>query len=145
MSILRDWDETRTIQIELSIIGWDADPKIGEWYLDIQDLSNERQLPASLANMLHEALLRQYLTGDEIFDEIPADIFITFRSTGYYDPGNTYGPPEICYPPEEDDERTMLGVRFVYGDESREILLTLEEQNAIFAHYENEVKEYELE
>ena len=34
---------------------------------------------------------------------------IDWLSSGYYDPGCTYGPPERCYPPEGSDERVLAG------------------------------------
>ena len=35
------------------------------------------------------------------------ELVIEGTSSGYYDPGRTYGPPEKCYPPEGEDERTF--------------------------------------
>ena len=35
----------------------------------------------------------------------PGMLEINFLSSGYNDPGRSYGPPERCYPPEGDDER----------------------------------------
>jgi len=32
---------------------------------------------------------------------------VNFLSSGYYDAGQTCGPPESCYPPEGEDERTL--------------------------------------
>ena len=138
------WDDTHTIQIELSFDGWYANATVGRWYLDIQDLTNEQQLPEEIANLIHSALIRQYLTGDEIFDEIPADIFITFRASGYYDPGYTSGPPDQCYPPDSCDDRELVEIYLEYGDDSVRINFTAEEQQQLFAHFENAVNEYEL-
>jgi hypothetical protein len=42
------------------------------------------------------------------------EIIIPFRAKGYYDSGRLYGPPEKCYPPEGDDERTLSGECQVY-------------------------------
>lgn len=36
---------------------------------------------------------------------------IDFVSTGYSDPGFISGPPEKCYPPEGEEERTVSGAR----------------------------------
>jgi len=35
------------------------------------------------------------------------DLVLPFFSSGYSDPGQCSGPPERCYPPECDDERTF--------------------------------------
>ena len=35
------------------------------------------------------------------------ELVIEGTSSGYYDPGQRYGPPEKCYPPEGNDERTF--------------------------------------
>jgi len=35
------------------------------------------------------------------------ELVIEGTSSGYCDPGCTYGPPEKCYPPEGEDERTF--------------------------------------
>lgn len=34
-------------------------------------------------------------------------LIVVFRSSGYYDPGKTWGRPEDCYPPEGEDEREV--------------------------------------
>lgn len=36
------------------------------------------------------------------------------ESTGYYDPGRTYGLPEDCYPPEGEDEREVVAARLIH-------------------------------
>lgn len=36
---------------------------------------------------------------------------IDFTSSGYSDPGFISGPPEKCYPPEGEEERTVKGAR----------------------------------
>ena len=41
-------------------------------------------------------------------DMLTCELVIEFNSIGYYDPGQFYGPPENCYPPEHDDERIPL-------------------------------------
>lgn len=138
------WDETRTIPVELSFDGWYADMNVGRWYLDIQDLTNEQQLPEEIANIIHTRLIRDYLTGDEIFDEVPAELFITFRSSGYYDPGYTSGPPDQCYPPDGCDDRELVEIYLEYGDDRVRIGFTDEEQQQIFNYYQDVVDEYEL-
>jgi hypothetical protein len=42
-----------------------------------------------------------------IIDDRPFEITLHWRSSGYYDPGRTYGDPYYCYPPEGEDERTL--------------------------------------
>jgi hypothetical protein len=39
------------------------------------------------------------------------ELEIEFVSSGYIDPGSIAGPPEKCYPPEGDEERTIVGMR----------------------------------
>ncbi len=36
------------------------------------------------------------------------------ESSGYYDPGRTYGLPEDCYPPEGEDERAVVAARLIH-------------------------------
>lgn len=139
------WDENRTISVELSFDGWFAAPRVGRWYLDIHDLTNEQQLPENIANIIHTRLMRDYLTGDEYFDEIPGELFITIRCTGYYDPGYTSGPPDQCYPPDGCDDRELVEIYLMYGEERVRIDFTDEERQEIFDYYQNMVEEYELE
>ena len=35
------------------------------------------------------------------------ELDMSFLSSGYDDPGRTYGEPEDCYPPESEDERVL--------------------------------------
>ena len=43
-----------------------------------------------------------------------ADLFIEAESSGYEDPGRTWGDPETCYPPEGEDERTIKKLTITY-------------------------------
>jgi hypothetical protein len=63
---------------------------------------------------------RNEKTGDLLKEDDLPDIYdqkfefervlITLNISGksYYDPGYTYGPPEICYPPEEETEIELV-------------------------------------
>jgi len=52
--------------------------------------------------------------------EIEAEVEGT--STGMYDPGKQWGPPDTCYPPEEEDERIITDLTLVIYDEEGEEL-----------------------
>ena len=93
--------------------------------------------------MLNAALLRHTLCGDEVFDDEPADLYIEFQAEGYEDSGSTYDP-ETAYPPEWCDERTLIKVRFEFGDDPVNVELSEYEQQQIFNHFEHEVYECEL-
>lgn len=140
------WDETVEIQIELVLNGYMPNPRIvGEFYRDIDDITRDKSLPPGISRTIDKILLREILCGDEVLNDVPADIFIVFRAVGYYDSGCTYGPPENCYPPEGDEERTMFKVRFEYGEDSKELTLTQEEMVEIFEEYTEFVDEYEVD
>jgi len=44
------------------------------------------------------------------------DIEVTIQVRGHQDPGYTSGPPEDCYPPDEDEEREIKALK-VFGIE----------------------------
>ena len=139
------WNKSAILQVELIVNNLVPDWRaVGAFYRDVRDASNDKQLPPDIANMLNAALLRDALCGDEQFFEEPADLFIEFRSQGYYDPGSTYNP-ETAYPPEGEDERTLIKVRFEFGDDPKEIELSEYEQQQIFNYFEDEVNEYEID
>lgn len=145
MRATQDWNIDAELQVECIIEGFSPNMSRGEWELDVWNLSQDQQLPREVSDVVETAIYRELLCGDERFDETPLDIFIRFNSRGYYDPGCTYGPPENCYPPEGDDERTLIEVRMEYGDDSTNVPLTGEEQQAIFDGLQNIVDEYEIE
>jgi len=75
-------------------------------------------------------------------DDTPAEVIIHFRSKGYYDPGKTSGPPERCYPPEGDDERTLDHVEITLMlPNGKEIKLRATEKTAqaLFDAYKEEI------
>lgn len=84
------------------------------------------------------------------------DLVIEFLSSGYYDEGKTYGPPENCYPPEGEDERVPSRAYLIhyvndYPADSpakllrREIELSSEKMNELFDHFQTRIEEVELE
>jgi len=138
------WNETAVLQIELAVNNFIPDSRaVGAFYRDIVDLSSDKQLPPDIANMLNAGLLRSVLCGDERFEDEPADLFIEFQCDGYSDAGSTYDP-ETAYPPEGAEDRTLIKVRFEFGDDAHEVWLSEYEQQQIFNYFENEVNEYEL-
>ena len=70
-----------------------------------------KPLPSELAAELNRLAPDADANGSHSYE-----LEIGFRSVGYDDPGSTYGPPEKCYPPEGEDERTVESVTlFVDG------------------------------
>ena len=145
MSKITSWDVVRTMQIELVVNGFVPNPNVvGKFFREIIILADDSTMGEKLSDMLDAALRRGYLCGDERLDEEPADLFITFRSQGYDDPGSTYNP-ETAYPPEGDDERTLVDVRFEFGDDAVRIDLTDDEKRQIFEYFETQIQECELD
>lgn len=78
---------------------------------------------------------------------------ITFRSKGYYDKGVISGPPEKCYPPEGEDERTVTFVNVlcddVYVTDGSSIITdsTLPETNfdAVYEQWKNEIEDADID
>jgi len=86
------------------------------------------------------------------------ELIIEFRSSGYYDPGRTYGDPDDCYPPEGDDERLVDEVYLFLDNEKiklpRAILVTSHNPHSVeeidlwdelFEHYSEAIQEVELD
>jgi len=42
-------------------------------------------------------------------DTDQCELVIEFNSQGYSDPGRTYGDPYYCYPPDSQEDRTLVG------------------------------------
>ena len=70
-----------------------------------------------------------------------AEIEIEATSTGYADPGKTSGPPDDCYPPEEEDEREVQSVKITFYDEDGEPVVTNELINFCTDLFEREFSE----
>lgn len=75
---------------------------------------NDQPMPDEIGRVFQHALTRIEEKSDEPVES--GEILIHFRSSGYYDPGRTYGPPEDCYPPEGDEERTLDRVEVSAND-----------------------------
>ncbi|MHC4091695.1 MAG: hypothetical protein ACYSVY_15745 [Planctomycetota bacterium] len=72
------------------------------------------------------------------------EMVIDFRSSGYYDPGQMYGPPENCYPPEEDDERIVEAVT-MHWENGAMIQLSREAVDNIGELFEDQIRDVELD
>lgn len=72
------------------------------------------------------------------------EIRIPFLSSGYYDEGKVWGPPENCYPPEGDDERIPDGNSCVKIDNTKRHRLSGEASKALFDMYEEKIMEVEI-
>ena len=78
----------------------------------------------------------------DVEDQLILDI--NWSSSGSYDPGCTYGPPERCYPPEGDDERTLSGrVTIECGTVKARLSETASEE--LFAEFYDIVSDQELD
>jgi hypothetical protein len=93
-----------------------------------------------LREVLDKSLSRQGYLDD---GDSPIAVVIRFRATGYHDSGNKYGVADDCYPPDTVDDRELVSV--VIGWDDHTIPLNEEEQKQLWAEYEKEVMEYELE
>ena len=91
-----------TIQAPDTDWGW-ADEHEDEFYLELQ------------------TVLTELFPDAGYYDSHEYRLDIYFLSTGYDDPGNTFGPPEGCYPPESEDERTVMAVS-VWQDNTEQAL-----------------------
>ena len=83
--------------------------------------------------------LRQFYSGDDVIE-----LVIEFESDGYYDAGRVSGPPEDCYPPEGDDERT-LSEAYLSISPKEQIELPVEVQQELFDYFYEEIKEVEID
>lgn len=70
-------------------------------------------------------------------DEQDIWIEVDYHVTGY-DPGNTCGPPDRCYPAEGEIEIDSIEILKIDGVEAN---LTLEESNALAARIEEKYSE----
>lgn len=79
-------------------------PFYGDWHGNRWEWAweaNDKPLSPELAAIVSK------IEAGAITDGLSGEIIVHFRSSGYYDPGRTGGPPEDCYPPEGDEERTL--------------------------------------
>jgi hypothetical protein len=57
-------------------------------------------------------MARRYVrTWDRAPGRVTLTLDVEFESTGYDDPGIAHLPPEMCFPPDSDEERRITGVR----------------------------------
>ena len=64
---------------------------------------------AKWSNVSGDPLCIEMIPADDKRDDVTMEMVVEWESTGYYDPGVCSGPPEKCYPPEGEDERTVTG------------------------------------
>lgn len=70
---------------------------------------------------------------------------IHFESSGYNDPGKTWGDPETCYPPEGEDERTLYVAHYKRDDMDRVQPITHDIAKILFELYREEIQQVEIE
>lgn len=83
------------------------------------------------------------LLNDYVGEDDMPELVIDFRSSGYHDPGCTYGPPENCYPPEGDVEESLV-IAYLKGD-AWELHLPKDIQEKLFELYAEEITEVEIQ
>lgn len=106
----------------------------GKWI----DAHTEQPLPKIVA----KELTAMFLGSDP--EDIAAELIIKFESNGFYDPGRTYGDPYYCYPPEGEDERTIIGnVEVLEGTAKRH--LSKEASDELFDIYLKKIEDVEID
>ena len=116
----------------------------GEAVDTIFDADDDQPVPAIAPDMVPKIKEDSY------------DLVIEFLSSGFYDEGKTFGPPENCYPPEGDEERVPSRAYLIHYvrvsdnvppflSESQEIELSPEKMNELFDHFQTRIEEVELE
>ena len=95
-----------------------------------------KSLPAAVQPMLYEA----FPNADS---KTSLDLDIDFLSSGSYDTGKISGPPEDCYPPESEDERTPETLTLKGG--GRVVVLGGKVADAMFDHFKHRVEAVELD
>jgi len=74
------------------------------------------------------------------------ELEITFQSKGYYDKGVIVGPPEKCYPPEGEDERTVILIDVVCdGFYITHSALSETTFDAVYDRWETEINDAEFD
>lgn len=72
------------------------------------------------------------------------ELVIEFRSKGYHDPGSRYGGPDnLGYPPEGDDERTLLQA-YIYNSPHK-IPVPPQLAQQLWDTYEEQIYEAEID
>lgn len=71
------------------------------------------------------------------------DMEVEFHSSGFYDSGRVYGPPEDCYPPEDEDERTIVSIEIDGVSVKGELLEKL--KDLIYNHRQDKLNEVEID
>ena len=72
-------------------------------------------------------------------------LVLPFLSSGFYDPGQNYGPPEKCRPPEFGDERLPDGNAYLDFGVDGKLELTAEQTEKLAGLLEAELYEADLE
>lgn len=114
------------------------------------------ELESNSAGQVFDAARRVNSHLPELHNHIPAnsdndphawELIIRFRSKGYYDPGKAWGNPETCYPPEGDDERTLVDAwisRTGGGEPAAKFPLPQAVAGVLFEEYRDEIQNAEL-
>lgn len=92
----------------------------------------------------------------ELWEEVATLLYdystleVDFISTGYYDPGHTYGDPDRCYQPAGSDDRELVDAWLNGETETLGILhdtridLTRDLQEKLFEHFAEQIQEVEI-
>lgn len=81
---------------------------------------------------------------NNVSGQFSVELILPFLSSGYYDPGRTYGDPYYCYPPEGEDERLPDGNAYISLGPDKTIELTKEQTEQLFDYFLDEIQEIEL-
>lgn len=73
------------------------------------------------------------------------EIVIHFLSSGYDDPGRTYGDPYDCYPPDSEDERTLDEIEFRYGPRDSVFIKDGPLAELVFDHWFDKVEQADVD
>jgi hypothetical protein len=86
-------------------------------------------------------------TWKDVSGELLTDVSLVlpFLSSGFSDPGHTYGPPELCYPPEGDDERLPDGLAYLDFGKGSKVELTKEQTETLAEFLRDELYDVDLE
>lgn len=108
------------------------------------DLEFTLEFDQEKINKIKSPLIKTYF-GEADFVEMT----IKASCSGYYDPGKISGPPENCYPPEGEDERTLGEIKLLFYNEDGEInTIVIDEQKTLYEfarEFEEEIYEQEID